>query len=138
MRLQRSFRVRGAVPVFTGTMTVVVLLVFFLLLTTSFLQQPGVLVALPTSRFFLPAMQDPLVVSVTGGAGAAVYFEDRAVEPDQLGARLDTRRRSSRHVVIKADRDAPLELVAAVTDLALERGFSVALAATRPPGHDNP
>jgi biopolymer transport protein ExbD len=133
MKLQRTFRVRGAVPVYTGTMTVVLLLVFFILLSTSYLMQPGVMVHLPTSRFMLPAMQDPLVVSVTGGPGAAVYFEDRSVAPDQLGPRLDSRRRASRHVVIKADRDAPLDLVAAVTDLALERGFSVALAATRPP-----
>jgi biopolymer transport protein ExbD len=133
MKLQRTFRVRGAVPVFTGAMTVVLLLVFFILLSTSFLMQPGVLVHLPTSRFMLPAMQDPLVVAVTGGPAAAVYFEDRAITPDQLGPRLESRRRASRHVVIKADRNAPLELVAVVTDLALERGFSVALAATRPP-----
>jgi hypothetical protein len=35
-------------------------------------------------------------------------------------------------VVIKADNDAPVSLVSAVTELALDRGFSVALAATRP------
>ncbi|MBU3665063.1 MAG: hypothetical protein FGM15_04185 [Chthoniobacterales bacterium] len=132
MRLVRAFRLRGAVPVFAGTITVVLLLVFFILLSTSFLMQPGIAVTLPTSRFLLPAMQDPLVVSVTGGPGATVYFEDRAVEPAQLGARLEARRASSRHVVIKADTDAPLSLVAQVTDMALEGGFSVALAATRP------
>jgi biopolymer transport protein ExbD len=77
-------------------------------------------------------MQDPLVVSVTGGPGAAIYFEDRAVEPDQLGGRLEARRTASRQVVIKADNDAPVSLVSAVTELALDRGFSVALAATRP------
>ncbi|MFZ4482633.1 MAG: ExbD/TolR family protein [Chthoniobacterales bacterium] len=134
MKLTRATRLRGAVPVFTGTMTVVLLLVFFLLLSTSFLMQPGIMVELPASRFLLPAMQDPLVVAVTGGPGAAVFFEDRVVEPGQLGARLESRRTVSRQVVIKADRDAPLDLVTAVTGLALERGFSVALAATRTPG----
>jgi biopolymer transport protein ExbD len=132
MRLEPTVRVRGAVPVFTGTLTVVLLLVFFLLLSTSFMMQPGVAVELPASRFLLPAMQDPLVVSVTGGPGAAIYFEDRAVEPDQLGGRLEARRTASRQVVIKADNDAPVSLVSAVTELALDRGFSVALAATRP------
>ena len=117
MRLEPEVRVRGLVPVFTGTVTVVLLLVFFVLLSTSFMMQPGIAVELPASRFLLPAMQDPLVVSVTGGPGAAVYFEDRAIETGELGGRLE---------------DAPLALVSAVTELALERGFNVALAASRP------
>jgi biopolymer transport protein ExbD len=133
MKLEPTVRVRGAVPLVAGAFNVVLLLVFFILLSTSFLLQPGIAVELPVSRFLLPAMQDPLVVSVTGGPGAAVYFEDRVVEPAQLGARLDTRRAASRQVVIKADRDAPLALVAEVTETALERGFSVALAASLPP-----
>lgn len=130
MKLKRSFPVRGWVPVMAGTMAVVLLLVFFILLSTSFLLQPGIALDLPASRFLQPAMQNPLVIAVTGGPGAAVYFEDRAVEPAQLGVRLDARRTSSRQVVIKADRNAPLALVAEVTELALARGFSVALAAT--------
>lgn len=132
MKLAPSLRVRGAVPLVTGAVTVVLLLVFFLLLSTSFLLQPGVAVELPVSRFLLPAMQDPLVVTVTGGPGAAVYFEDRVLEPSQLGERLAARRTASRQVVVKADEEAPLALVAAVTELALEQGFSVALAASRP------
>jgi len=132
MKLGPSLRVRGAVPLVTGAVTVVLLLVFFLLLSTSFLLQPGVAVELPVSRFLLPAMQDPLVVTVTGGPGAAVYFEDRVLEPSQLGERLAARRTASRQLVVKADEEAPLALVAAVTELALEQGFSVALAASRP------
>jgi biopolymer transport protein ExbD len=132
MRLKPAMRVRGLVPVFTGTVTVVLLLVFFLLLSTSFMMQPGIAVELPASRFLLPAMQNPLVVSITGGPGATVYFEDRAINTTELGGRLEARRTASRQVVIKADQDAPLALVSAVTELALERGFNVALAASRP------
>ncbi len=133
MRLEPTVRVRGLVPVFTGTVTAVLLVVFFLLLSTSFMMQPGVAVDLPVSRFLLPAMQDPLVVSVTGGPGAAVFFEDRVIETSELGGRLEARRTASRQVVIKADEDAPVALVSAVTELALERGFGVALAATPRP-----
>ncbi|MEY3480036.1 MAG: hypothetical protein RIQ71_811 [Verrucomicrobiota bacterium] len=133
MRLQRSFRMRGAVPVLTGALNVILLMVFYLLLSTSFLLHPGVAVELPVSRSLLPAMQDPVVLAITGGAGASIYFEDAQIEPDRLGARLDACRGSSRQVVIKADKDAPLALVARVTELALARGFSVALAAA-PPG----
>jgi len=134
MRLQRAFRLRGVVPLMTGALTVILLLVFYLLLSTSFLLHPGIAVELPVSGSLLPAMQDPVVLAITGGAGAAIYYEDALVEPDQLGARLDTERGLSRQVVIKADKDAPLALVAQVTELALSRGFSVALAASPPPG----
>lgn len=133
MRLEPTVRVRGAVPVFTGTVTVLLLLIFYLLLSGSFLLQPGVALELPASRLLLPAMQNPLVVTVTGGAGAAVYFEDRVIAPVQLAARLESRRSASRQVVIKADEEAPLALVAEVTELALLNGFSVALAARRGP-----
>lgn len=132
MKLARVFRLRGAMPVLTGTVTVVLLLVFFVLLSTSFLLQPGVAVELAPTHFLRPAAQDPLVVAVTGGAGGAIFFEDRAVGIEQLGERLDARRGPSRQVVIKADRDAPLGLVSAVTELALQRGFAVALAGSRP------
>ena len=134
MSLQRAFRLRGAVPVMTGALNVILLLVFYVLLSTSFLLRPGIAVELPVSRSLLPAMQDPVVLAITGGAGAAIYFEDALVEPGQLGARLDARRGLSRQIVIKADKDAPLSLVAQVTELALARGFSVALAASPPSG----
>ncbi|MFZ9931645.1 MAG: ExbD/TolR family protein [Chthoniobacterales bacterium] len=134
MRLQRSFRLRGVVPVMTGSLNVILLLVFYVLLSTSFLLRPGIAVELPVSRSLLPAMQDPVVLAITGGAGAAVYHEDMLVDPGQLGARLDAQRATSRQIVIKADKDAPLSLVAQVTELALARGFSVALAASPPPG----
>ena len=134
MRLQRAFRLRGAVPVLTAALTVILLLLYFILLSTTFLLRPGIALELPASRSLLPAMQDPVVLAITGGAGATVYFDDVAVEVEQVGARLDARRGAARQVVIKADRDAPLSLVTQVTDLALARGYSVALAATPAPG----
>ncbi len=132
MKLQGSLRTYGVLPVLTGAITVVLLLIFFILLSTSFLLQPGVAVELPTSQFLKPAAQDPLVVAITADPGAAIYFEDRAVAFEHLAARLEARRKSSRHVVIKADRMAPLSLVTRVTELALSHSFSVSLAASRP------
>jgi biopolymer transport protein ExbD len=66
MRLQRSFRLRGVVPVMTGSLNVILLLVFYVLLSTSFLLRPGIAVELPVSRSLLPAMQDPVVLAITG------------------------------------------------------------------------
>ncbi len=132
MKLRGSHRVYGAVPVVTGTITVTLLLVFFILLSTSFLLQPGVAVELPPSRFLQPPSQDPLVVAVTADPGSAIYFENRKLGLDQLASRLEARRGVAGRVIIKADRTAPLALVTGVTELALSRGFSVSLAASRP------
>jgi len=117
------------VPVFTGALNVILLLLFYVLLSTSFLMRPGIAIELPASRSLLPAMPDPVVVAITGGAGAAVYFEDRQIEAGQLGARLDAYAGPLRQVIIKADVDAPVSLVARVTEVALAHGYSVALAA---------
>jgi len=133
MRLESTVRWNGAPTLAAGAATVLLLLIFYVLLSGSYLLQPGTALELPASRFLLPAMRNPLVVSVTGGAGASVYFEDRVVEASQLGERLASRRSASRQVVIKADKDAPVSLVAQVTELALANGFSVALAASRAP-----
>ena len=133
MRLQRAFRLRGVVPVFTGALNVILLLLFYVMLSTSFLMRPGIAVELPASRSLLPAMPDPVVVAISGGAGAAIYFEDRQIEAAQLGPSLDAYTGPLRQVIIKADVDAPLALVARVTSIALEHGYSVALAATPAP-----
>lgn len=133
MRLQRAFRLRGVVPVFTGALNVILLLLFYVVLSTSFLMRPGIAIELPASRSLLPAMPDPVVVAITGGAGAAVYFEDRQIDVGQLGASLDAYSGPLRQVIIKADVDAPLSLVAKVTGVALARGYSVALAAVPSP-----
>lgn len=133
MKLRRATTFRPAFVLFIPALNLVLLLVFFLLLSTSFLLQPGVAVTPPSSRFLLPPLQNPLVVAVTGGPGAAVYFEDHAVDLDQLEVRLARLQRESRHLVIKADRDAPYRLVSSVMELSLRMGFQVALAGEEAP-----
>jgi biopolymer transport protein ExbD len=52
---------------------------------------------------------------------------------DQLGPLLEAAKRKDQSIIIKADRSASYEIVAEVTNAALERGItSVALAATPP------
>jgi biopolymer transport protein ExbD len=52
---------------------------------------------------------------------------------DQLGPLLDAARAKDQSIIIKADRSASYEIVAEVTNAALEHGItSVALAATPP------
>ena len=88
---------------------------------------------MPFSRFSLGPQSNQQIISITGGAVPAIYFQDQRVTMDQLGPLLEGAKRKEQSIIIKADRSASYEIVAEVTNAALERGItSVALAATPP------
>jgi biopolymer transport protein ExbD len=113
---------------------VLFIIVFFVLLGSSFLLQPGIAVSLPFSRFTLGPQANQQIVSITGGAVAAIYFRDQKVTVEQLGPLFDAAKREGASLVIRADRSTPYDTVAEVVNIALEHGIaSVALASTPPP-----
>ncbi|HET9418634.1 MAG TPA: biopolymer transporter ExbD [Chthoniobacterales bacterium] len=113
---------------------VLFIIVFFLLLGSNFLLQPGIAVSLPFSRFTLGPQPNQQIVSITGGAVAAIYFRDQKVTVEQLGPLFDAAKRDGTSLVIRADRLTPYETVAEVANAALEHGIaSVALATAPPP-----
>jgi biopolymer transport protein ExbD len=88
---------------------------------------------MPFSRFSLGPQTNQQIISITGGAVPAIYFQDQRVTMEQLGPLLEGAKRKDQSIIIKADRSASYEIVAEVTNAALERGItSVALAATPP------
>ena len=88
---------------------------------------------MPFSRFSLGPQTNQQIISITGGAVPAIYFQDQRVTIEQLGPLLEAAKRKDQSIIIKADRSASYEIVAEVTNAALERGItSVALAATPP------
>jgi biopolymer transport protein ExbD len=116
-----------------GLVDLAFLLAFFLLLSSNFILQQGVSVSMPFSRFTLGPQSNQQIISITGGAVAAIYFQDQRVTMAQLGPLLDAAKRQDQSIIIKADRSASYETVAEVTNAALEHGItSVALAATPP------
>jgi len=116
-----------------GLVDLAFLLAFFLLLSSNFILQQGVSVSMPFSRFTLGPQSNQQIISITGGAVAAIYFQDQRVTMAQLGPLLDAAKRKDQSIIIKADRSASYETVAEVTNAALEHGItSVALAATPP------
>jgi biopolymer transport protein ExbD len=116
-----------------GLVDLAFLLAFFLLLSSNFILQQGISVSMPFSRFTLGPRSNQQIISITGGAAPAVYFQDQRVTMEQLGSLLDAAKRKDQSIIIKADRSASYETVAEVTNIALERGItSVALAATPP------
>jgi biopolymer transport protein ExbD len=116
-----------------GLVDLAFLLAFFLLLSSNFILQQGISIAMPFSRFTLGPQSNQQIISITGGAVPAIYFQDQRVTMEQLGPLLDAAKRKDQSIIIKADRSAAYETVAEVTNAALEHDItSVALAATPP------
>lgn len=133
MKLTRTKQYRFGWLGVVAAIDVVFLLTFSVLLSTNFILQPGLAVSLPVSRFTLGPQVNAQIISITGGKAPSVYFRDQKLPLDQLGPLLDAAKREGRPVIIKADRQTPYELVAAVTNAALEHGItSVSLASASP------
>jgi biopolymer transport protein ExbD len=116
-----------------GLVDLAFLLAFFLLLSSNFILQQGISISMPFSRFTLGPQSNQQIISITGGAVPAIYFQDQRVTMEQLGPLLDAAKRKDQSIIIKADRSASYETVAEVTNSVLEHGItSVALAATPP------
>jgi biopolymer transport protein ExbD len=116
-----------------GLVDLAFLLAFFLLLSSNFILQQGISISMPFSRFSLGPQSNQQIISITGGAVPAIYFQDQRVTMEQLGPLLEAAKRKDQSIIIKADRSVSYEIVAEVTNAALERGItSVALAATPP------
>jgi biopolymer transport protein ExbD len=133
MKLSRTVNYNFGWLVLIALVDVAFLLVFFLLLSSNFILQPGISVSMPFSRFTLGPQTSRQIISITGGAVPAIYFQDQRVTMEQLGPLLDAAKRRDESIIIKADRSTSYETVAEVANAALEHGItSVALAATPP------
>ena len=133
MKLSRTTNYNFGWILLIGLVDLAFLLVFFLLLSSNFILQQGISVSMPFSRFTLGPQSNQQIVSITGGAVPAIYFQDQRVTLEQLGPLLDAAKRKDQSIIIKADRSVSYETVAEITNSALEHGItSVALAATAP------
>ena len=133
MKLTRTTNYNFLWLLLIGLVDLAFLLAFFLLLSSNFILQQGISISMPFSRFSLGPQSNQQIISVTGGAVPAVYFQDQRVTMEQLGPLLEAAKRKDQSVIIKADRSVSYETVAEVTNAALEHGItSVALAATPP------
>lgn len=130
---------RGMVDL-APVVNVVLLLLCFFLLSSSFVLQPGIKVDPPRSAFGVGTPSSRLIVAVTLGPqlfddkGAplkrepVLYFNDQIVTLDGLRAALDRLppSRVAPSLVVKADKDVPLDLITSIIDVA--HRFSVVIA----------
>ena len=130
MKLSRTMNYNFGWLLVIGLVDLAFLFAFFLLLSSNFIVQQGISISMPFSRFTLGPLSNQQIISVTGGAVPAIYFQDQRVTMEQLVQLLDAAKRKDQSIIIKADRSASYETVAKVINAALERGItSVALAA---------
>ena len=133
MKLSRTTNYNFGWLLLIGLVDLAFLLAFFLLLSSNFILQQGISISMPFSRFSLGPQSNQQIISITGGAVPAIYFQDQRVTMEQIGPLLETAKGKDQSIIIKADRSASYEIVAEVTNAVLERGItSVALAATPP------
>ena len=133
MKLSRTVNYDFGWLVLIALVDITFLLVFFLLLSSNFILQQGISVSMPFSRFTLGPQTSRQIISITGGAVPAIYFQDQRATMEQLGPLLDAAKRRDESIIIKADRSTSYETVAEVANAVLEHGItSVALAATPP------
>ena len=133
MKLSRTTNYNFGWLLLIGLVDLAFLLAFFLLLSSNFILQQGISISMPFSRFSLGPQSNQQIISITGGAVPAIYFQDQRVTMERLGPLLDAAKRKDQSIIIKADRSASYETVAEVTNAVLEHGItSVALAATPP------
>ncbi len=113
---------------------VLLLVAFFIFYGRSFVVQPGIAVVPPPSPFIVAQTKGATVVSIVAGATPRIYFRDRTVTLDELDRALQAMAGdSSRTLILRADRGATYESVLAVANKAVERQFSVILAAAPVP-----
>jgi biopolymer transport protein ExbD len=75
MKLSRTKEYDFGWLVLVALLDVAFLLVFFLLLSSNFILQQGVSISLPFSRFTLGPQTNQQIISITGGAVPAIYFQ---------------------------------------------------------------
>src|SRR5213595_2218403 len=106
MKFRRTMNFNFGWVVLVALVDVSFLLVFFLLLTSNFILQQGISISMPFSRFSLGPQTNQQIISITGVAVPAIYFQDQRVTMEQLGPLLEAAKRKDQSIIIKADRTA--------------------------------
>ena len=132
MKLERGYHFHLALFGIMPLLNVLLLVLVVYVLGSKFTLTPGVQVSLPVTSFALGTQRNAEIVSITGGPAPTIYHRDREVTMSELRARLSENHSAEKWLILKADAGTPSGIVAAVTDEALRRSYSVILAGEIP------
>jgi len=117
---------------FSSLTDIVLLLLIFFLLSSSFIIQPGIKVNLPTTTTAEVHSEKSIYITIT--RYGSIYLNDQETSLGRLGAQLRRLLISGEKqvVVLRADRQVPLELAVRVMDVCKAAGAKRFLIATQP------
>jgi biopolymer transport protein ExbD len=127
MRLRRTKEPGHPFFFLAPTLSTGLCLIFFLLIGGTLLLQPGIAVKVPQAPFLLVPHHDPCVVSITGSPLPTIFFDNQEVSLEEFQQKLIARDIHG-SLIIKADRQAPYDLLVQVMTVGINHGFSVVLA----------
>lgn len=133
MKLSRNVYFHPALFLILPLITVLFLVLALFALSSRFVLQPGIAVRLPLSSFTLGPQNNPEIVSIASAPAPAIYFRDRQVTMQELEQQLSIRTSEQRSLILRADRNTPVDLVMQITNLGLTQGFAVVLATASTP-----
>ena len=118
----------------TSLIDVVFLLLIFFMVTSTFLEQPGLKLDLPTAKSDEREMKkkkEELTVYLTTDDG--LYLNDSRIEKDSLMTKLQQELIASEDssLVLKADKDVSHGEVIEVMDIAKRSGVKILVVATK-------
>ncbi|MFZ4115445.1 MAG: ExbD/TolR family protein [Chthoniobacterales bacterium] len=127
MRIRRTQEPGSSFVFLAPALSTALCLIFFLLIGGTLLLQPGIAIKVPQAPFLLVPHHDPRVVSITGSPLPAIYFDNQEVSLEQLKKNLVSSDLKG-SLIIKADQQAPYDLLVQVMTVGINAGFSVVLA----------
>ncbi|MCR4416852.1 MAG: biopolymer transporter ExbD [Ignavibacteria bacterium] len=109
---------------------IVMLLLIFFLLTSQFVITTGVQVKLPKSETSEPVNENQFIVTITKTND--IYFGSERISLGELADKIikSPEQQRERNLVIKADKEVPIEILIKVIDIAKSSGINKFTIAT--------
>lgn len=109
---------------------IVMLLLIFFLLTSQFVITTGVQVKLPKSETSEPVNENQFIVTITKTND--IYFGSEKISLGELADKIikSPEQQRERNLVIKADKEVPIEILIKVIDIAKSSGVNKFTIAT--------
>lgn len=118
----------------TPLIDIVFLLLVFFLLTTHFIEEDGIGVRLPSAASVTTRDRNEVAVAITREGD--LFVEGQRLRLDALGEKLRPMIKDDTTVVIRGDRDVPLQTAVSVMETAKKAGASRLVVATIQEGGD--
>jgi biopolymer transport protein ExbD len=118
----------------TPLIDIVFLLLVFFLLTTHFIEEDGIGVRLPSAASVTTRDRNEVAVAITREGD--LFVEGQRLGLDALAEKLGTMIKDDTTIVIRGDRDVPLQTAVSVMETAKKAGASRLVVATIQEGGD--